>query len=168
MEKLPMIGLTIGVVVVVAIVALFVLSGVFIKKSFQPGDQNSGQSQSAKQQKATATILEARETGTTVGEHTTLDLLLEIEPDQGEPFQVRLTRAVYRLNADRYQPGASLQVGYASRSPDSVRLLSGPEGSPSGSGSPTDRLEELKALRDKGLITSEEFEKKKQEILDNL
>ncbi len=167
MAKLPMIGLAIGVVVVVAIGAVILISGLFLKKGFQSDGQEAGQAQAQQEQRATAKILESR-TGSTVGEHTELELLLEVAPPEGEPFQVRLARAVYRLNVDRYRPGATLQVSYGSRSPDSFRLLSEPEGSSPGSGSATDRLEELKNLRDKGLVTQEEFEQKKQEILEDL
>lgn len=47
-------------------------------------------------------------------------------------------------------------------------LRSAPERPPDGSSDPSDAIRKLKALHDDGLITDQEYERKRQELLDKL
>jgi hypothetical protein len=130
--------------------------------------QSSSSNEAPEGKIARATILKSKETGLTVEEHTELELLLKVHPEQEPPFQVRLTTAVYRLNAQKYRPGATLKVKYYPGEPSRLELLTTPEGSSSKAADPAERLKQLKKLRDQGLITEEDYHRKKQQILDNL
>jgi hypothetical protein len=118
LTKLPLIGLIIGFVVLLIAVAVFIGVSIFVyKKAVKPAAQKSGLVTAgndllATGEEAQAVILEVRETGLTVKEHSEIELLLEVRPEHGQTFRVRMTRAVYRLNVPLFQPGAKLKVKY--------------------------------------------------------
>jgi hypothetical protein len=167
-SKLPLIGLVgvlIGVIVVIGVSVLL------YKTVFRPVTRTNGHALIAGGQEAEALILEARQTGLTVREHTEVELLLKVRPLHQQPFEVRMRSAVYRLDASLYQPGAMLRVKFDPAHPSRVQITSAPVPGPVGPGDSSDssgRLEQLERLKDKGLVTEEEYLRKRQEIIKEL
>lgn len=116
---------------------------------------------------AQARVLKVWDTGVSINDNPQVGLLLEISPAGGNPFQVEAKTVVSRLNAALVQPGITADVRYDPQKPQRLRVLTLHVGSPV-PGDNAARLEELESLRDKGLITAEEYCLKREEILKNL
>ncbi|MBM3150654.1 MAG: SHOCT domain-containing protein [Chloroflexi bacterium] len=115
---------------------------------------------------AQAKVLEVWDTRVTVNDNPQIGLLLEISPPGESPLQVKVKMVVSRLNAALVQPGIIADVRYDPRNPKRMRVLNlHIDGSDPGAAS---RLEELKSLRDDGLISAEEYKQKREEILRDL
>lgn len=117
---------------------------------------------------ASAIILEARDTGTTVNRNPKVNLLLEIQPEGGAPYQVRATPVVSRLQASLLQPGTAVEVKIDPRDKKRVALASVTSAEGVSPGPSAARLERLQDLRRKGLITEAEYRRKREEIIRGL
>ncbi|VBB46664.1 conserved hypothetical protein [uncultured Desulfatiglans sp.] len=118
---------------------------------------------------ASAVILEARDTGTTVNRNPKVDLLLEIRPgDGGASYQARATPVVSRLQAALLQPGTAVEVKIDPRDRKRVALASVSTSGGLSRDPAESRLERLQDLHRKGLITEAEYRRKREEILRGL
>ena len=113
---------------------------------------------------AEAEVLEVRDTGTTINDDPQIALLLEVRPTMGAVFQAELKTLVSRLEVANYRPGCKAVVLYDPANPKRM-VLQSIEPATSVPGSAEDRLTELTRLRDRGLITTAEYERKREEII---
>jgi hypothetical protein len=113
---------------------------------------------------AEAEVLEVRDTGTTINGDPQIALLLEVRPTLGAVFQAELKTLVSRLEVANYRPGCKAVVLYDPVNSKRM-ILHSIEPATSIPGSAEDRLAELTRLRDKGLITAAEYERKREEII---
>ena len=63
-------------------------------------------------QPAQATVLNIRDTGTTINNNPVVRLVLEVQPPGGAPFQAETERLIPRLQVPQVQPGAVVAVRY--------------------------------------------------------
>jgi hypothetical protein len=113
---------------------------------------------------AEAEVLEVRDTGTTINDDPQIALLLEVRPSMGAVFQAELKTLVSRLEVANYRPGCKAVVLYDPNNPKRM-VLQSIEPATSLAGSAEDRLTELNRLRDRGLVTAAEYERKREEII---
>ena len=116
---------------------------------------------------AQARVLKVWDTGVSINTNLQVGLLLEVSPPGGTPFQAEGKTLVSRLNVALVQPGATAEVKYDPEKPQRLQVLS-LNLQPAASTNTATRLEELDALRDKDLITEEEYRQKREEILKSL
>lgn len=115
---------------------------------------------------AQAKVLKVWDTRVTINENPQVGLLLEISPPGSSPLEVETKMVVSRLDAALVQPGITADVRYDPQKPKRMRVLNLHIGEPdSGDAS---RLEGLNSLREKDLITAEEYKQKRKEILGDL
>jgi len=119
-------------------------------------------------QEAEAVILEVHDTGFATKRYTQLALVLEVMPAEGKAFQVNTKKMISQSHGFLFQPGAKLKVKYDPAHPDQIALVSSPVPASAEKKDVPHRLEELNSLRKKGLISDDEYKKKRQEILNNL
>jgi hypothetical protein len=116
---------------------------------------------------AEAKVLEVWDTGTTVNDNPQIGMLLEVKPPVGPSFQAEAKTLVSRLNAALVQPGITSQVIHDPEKPKRIQVQEVRVGNPAES-NPVARMEELEQLRDRRLITEEEYQEKRKEILKNI
>jgi hypothetical protein len=116
---------------------------------------------------AQAKVLKVWDTGVSINNNPQIGLLLEISPEGGDPIQIKAKMVVSRLDAALVKPGITAEVIYNSKMPKRLRVLTFHLGGDAHNDNAT-RLEELESLRDKGLITREEYQQKRKEILKSL
>ncbi len=173
-SKLPIIGIILGGAGFIIAIAAFIAVSVFVyKKLVKPAIPDNRtvvaeDNQGTDLRKATAVVLEMRETGLTVREHSEIELILEVQPEGEPPFQINITRAVYRLDVPNYQPGAKLQVRYNPDDLNEFSLVSTPTKKASAEKSVEDRLNQLEKLKEKGIINDSEYHRKRKDILGGL
>ncbi|RPI29041.1 MAG: hypothetical protein EHM70_16080 [Chloroflexota bacterium] len=115
---------------------------------------------------AAATVLKVWDTGTTINDDPLVGLLLEVRPLGMSPYQAEAKTIVSRLEIAMVRPGVTAQVKYDPKKPSKIAVVS-IEARPE----PTDasgRMEELEELRTKRLVSEEEYQKKREEILKAL
>jgi hypothetical protein len=116
---------------------------------------------------AQAKVIKVWDTGVSINDNPQVGLLLEISPMGSNPFQAEAKTVVSRLNAALVQPGVAAEVKYDPKKPKRIQILTlHIQGAAS-----TDtaaRLEELTGLRDKSLITEEEYRQKREDILKSI
>jgi hypothetical protein len=121
---------------------------------------------------AQAKILKVWDTGMTINDNPQIGLLLEVSPPGGSLFQVEAKTLVSRLQVANVQPGLTAEVRYDPEKPTRIRVLTvnaeGASAATAASSATAARLQELDALRDKGLITMEEYRRKREDILKAL
>lgn len=124
---------------------------------------------------AEATVLELRDTALRIDRRPVFQLLLEVHPREGAPYQTRVKKHLGRhqnvgslgagvrlkVKVDRNNPRKVAIVGAAMTAPAGAAVL---QGMPS-AGDPVKAMKDLQSLMDAGLITPEEFETKKAAIL---
>ncbi len=112
-------------------------------------------------------VLKVWDTGVSINDNPEVGLQLEISPPNGRPFQADAKTVVSRLNVALVQPGVRADVKYDPQKPQRLQIetlhIDGAT-----SNSATTRMEELNELRDKRLITEEEYRQKREEILKEL
>ena len=113
---------------------------------------------------AEAEVLEVRDTGTTINDDPQIALLLEVRPTMSAIFQAEIKTLVSRLEVANYRPGCKAVVLYDPVNPKRM-ILQSIEPATSVAGSAEDRLTELNRLKERGLITSVEYERKREEII---
>ncbi len=116
---------------------------------------------------APARVLKVWDTGVSINDNPQVGLLLEVTPPGGALFQVEGKTLVSRLTAALVQPGITAEVKYDPQKPRRLQILS-LDVQGIATGSTEARLEELNNLREKGLITAEEYQKKREDILKAL
>jgi hypothetical protein len=72
--------------------------------------------------RAEATVLEIWETGMSVNHDPVVGFLLEVHPQDGEPYQARTKLLISRLSIPQIQPGALLPVRFDPQDPARVSL----------------------------------------------
>ncbi len=129
---------------------------------------------------APAKILKIWDSGTTVGYNSNsnivgVGLLLEVYPAGDKPYQVKARDQLHIMDFSRVAPGMMIAVRIHPNKPDkvvvsqwntinTVQMVA--EFSPQNT--PDQKLQQLKQMRDTGLITTQEYESKKIEILANI
>jgi hypothetical protein len=148
---------------VIIIPVVLVIVGLSLRplfRAFFPPDIKNGIT-------AEAEVLEVRDTGTTINDDPQIALLLEVRPSMAATFQTELKTLVSRLEVANYRPGCKAVVLYDPTNPKRMVLQSF-EPAASVAGSAEDRLAELGRLKDRGLITPSEYERKREEIIKAL
>jgi hypothetical protein len=114
---------------------------------------------------AEARVVKVWDTGTTINDDPQVGLLLQVSPPGGAPaFQAEAKTVVPLRDVPFVKPGTAAEVKYDPQKPARLQLLAlhvpaAPARDAAG------RLGELEALREKGLITVEEYREKREEIL---
>ena len=116
---------------------------------------------------APAKVLKVWDTGTTINDNPQIGMLLEVTPSLGASFQAEAKTIVSRLNAALVQPGITAKVIYDPQKPKRIQVTEVHVQNPAESNAVA-RMEELGQLRDRHLITEEEYQEKRKEILNNL
>ncbi len=113
---------------------------------------------------AEANVVEIHDTGVTVNDNPQVRLLLEVHPSMAAVFLSEVKTIVSRLEVGQVAPGTKVEVLYDPNDlkrivVKSINLSSAPAGNTEA------RLAELNNLREKGLITGEEYQRKREEII---
>jgi len=116
---------------------------------------------------AEAKVLKVWDTGVSINDNPQVGLLLQVTPSMSPAFQAEAKTVVSRLNAALVQPGVTAEVEYDPLKPQRLQVKT-LHILPAGSGSAAERMEELAHLRQRRLITDEEYQKKREEILKAL
>lgn len=116
---------------------------------------------------AQARVMKVWDTGVSINDNPQVGLLLHVTPSMSAAFDVEAKTIVSRLNAALVQPGITADIKYDPQNPKRLQILNlNVEGI--GAGSAEERLEELKRLLDKRLITEAEYDRKREEIIQGL
>lgn len=116
---------------------------------------------------AEAEVLDVRDTGTTINDDPLVALQLEVRPSMAAAFQVEYKTLVSRLEVSQYRPGCKAVVLYDPANPKRLVLQSIDLSAAPAIDMET-RLNVLNQLREKGLITTEEYQRKREEIIKAL
>jgi hypothetical protein len=116
---------------------------------------------------ADAEVLDVRDTGTTINGDPQVALQLEVRPAMEATFQVEYKTLVSRLEVGQYRPGCKAVVLYDPANPKRI-LLQSIDLSATPANDTETRLAALNQLREKGLITAEEYQRKREEIIKDL
>jgi hypothetical protein len=116
---------------------------------------------------AEATVMKVWDTGVSINDNPQVGMLLDVHPPTGTSFQAETKKVVSRLNTGVIQPGVQVQVFYdpANLKRLVVQSIQGFNENPTNVEA---RLNELKNLQEKNLITAEEYQKKREEIIKSL
>lgn len=117
---------------------------------------------------ARATILKVWDTGTTINDNPQIGLDLEVLTKEGRRFQAQAKTIVSRLNAALVQPGLSVDVVYDPKNMKRIQVLKIEVGEGEAGESAESRLTQIASLRDKGLISEEEYQRKREEIIRSI
>ncbi|KAB8145916.1 SHOCT domain-containing protein [Chloroflexia bacterium SDU3-3] len=152
-----------GIIIPIVVVAIIILSVLPFLRMLSPAKIKDGIPASAK-------ILEVRDTGASINDNPMVQLLLEVRPAGAAPYQATAKALVSRLKVGYLMPGGTVQVIYDAHKPERVEIteIDAPTpnvDSPTSAGGPAAALEQLAALHGKGLITDEEFQQKRAEVL---
>ncbi len=113
---------------------------------------------------AQAKVLKVWDTGVSINDNPQVGLLLEVYPLGGSPYQVESKTLVSRLNVALVQPGVTAEVVYDPEKPQRLKVET-LHIKAAAAVDPSDRMEELNDMRDKHLITEDEYRQKREEIL---
>lgn len=116
---------------------------------------------------AQARVMKVWDTGVSINDNPQVGLLLHITPSMSAAFDVEAKTIVSRLNAALVQPGITAEIKYDPQNPKRLQIIT-LNIEEIGSGTAESRLEELKALLDRRLITEDEYNRKREEIIKAL
>jgi hypothetical protein len=116
---------------------------------------------------AQARVMKVWDTGVSINDNPQVGLLLHVTPSMSAAFDVEAKTIVSRLNAALVQPGITADIKYDPQKPKRLEIVT-LNVEEIGSGGAESRLEELKTLLDRRLITEDEYNKKREEILKAL
>lgn len=116
---------------------------------------------------AQARVMKVWDTGVSINDNPQVGLLLHITPSMSAAFDVEAKTIVSRLNAALVQPGITAEIKYDPQNPRRLQIIT-LNIEEIGSGTAESRLEELKALLDRRLITEDEYNRKREEIIKAL
>jgi hypothetical protein len=131
----------------------------FIRIIFPPQIKNG--------EKAKATIIKVWDTGTTINDDPQIGLLLEAITKEGQKFHAETKTIVSRLNVAMVQPGVTAEVIYDPANTKRVQVIS-IETTTGNDDSVEKRLMQILDLREKGLLSEEEYQKKREEIVKSI
>jgi hypothetical protein len=152
-EIIPLIVIPLAV-----IITAFAMRPVF-RMAFPPQIKNGVTAQ--------ARVTKVWDTGVSINENPQVGLLLHVTPSMSAAFDVEAKTIVSRLNAALVQPGTTADVKYDPQNPKRLQILNlSAEGV--GADSAEERLDELKRLLDRRLITEDEYHKKREEVIKAL
>ncbi|HNT25066.1 MAG TPA: SHOCT domain-containing protein [Anaerolineales bacterium] len=126
---------------------------------------------------ASAKVLKVWDTGVSVNDNPEVGVLLEVRPPLGAPqggsFEMEAKTLVSRLNAALVQPGVAAKVRYEADQPKLMEVLSfdletSQADRAAWRPSSVERLQELADLRARGLVTEEEYARKREEIINDI
>jgi translation elongation factor EF-1alpha len=121
---------------------------------------------------AEATVLSVWDTGVSINDNPQVGMLLDVRPTLAPAFQAEAKKLVSRINTGAIQPGMKVQVLYDPANPKRIEVQSiqGFDETQAAPGVSTTemRLKELSNLKEKDLISRDEYDKKREEILKNL
>lgn len=116
-----------------------------------------------------ARVMEVWDTGTTINENPQVKLRLEFRKNDGALHQCDVKTLVSRLEVSQVRPGCTADVKYDPNNPNRVELV---HLDLTGAVQPAEeiagRLQNLVTLREQGLITAEEYQKMREEILKEI
>ncbi|NJK32660.1 MAG: hypothetical protein HC927_09755 [Deltaproteobacteria bacterium] len=81
-----------------------------------------------------AEILSIRETGNIYNRNPEVELVLRIQPAEGESFEVEVTKVLERTELAKYGEGSSLEVRYDPAEPDVVAFVGPAKPAPASEG----------------------------------
>ncbi len=116
---------------------------------------------------AQARVMKVWDTGVSINDNPQVGLLLHVTPSMAAAFDVEAKTIVSRLNAALVQPGITAEIKYDPHDPKRLQIIT-LNVEEIGSGSAESRLEELKTLLDRRLITEDEYNKKREQIIKAL
>jgi len=116
---------------------------------------------------AQARVMKVWDTGVSINDNPQVGLLLHVTPSMAAAFDVEAKTIVSRLNAALVQPGITAEIKYDPHNPKRLQIIT-LNVEEIGSGSAESRLEELKTLVDRRLITEDEYNKKREQIIKAL
>ncbi len=116
---------------------------------------------------APARVMKVWDTGVSINDNPQVGLLLHVTPSLSAAFEVEAKTIVSRLNAALVQPGITAEIKYDPKNPKRLQIVT-LNVEEIGSGSAESRLEELKMLLDRRLITEDEYNKKREQIIQAL
>jgi hypothetical protein len=116
---------------------------------------------------AQARVMKVWDTGVSINDNPQVGLLLHVTPSMSAAFDVEAKTVVSRLNAALVQPGITADIKYNPQNPKRLQIIN-LNVEEIGSGSTESRLEELKTLLDRRLITEDEYNKKREQIIKAL
>ena len=155
-------GALLGAVAIVVSLVIVAVVMINLYRMLNPAEIKNGIT-------ARAEVIEVADTGTTLNENPQIKLLLEIKKPDGSTYQTEIKTLVSRLNAAHVRPGCQADVKYDPNNPQRIQLLKLElAGSETSVGQFAERLENLAVLRDKHLITDEEYKTRREEILKEL
>ncbi len=71
---------------------------------------------------AQATVVSLWETGTSVNDRPLIGMLLQVQPANGQPYEVKTTQLISMLQIPQFQPGHKLVVKVDPRNPQRVAI----------------------------------------------
>jgi hypothetical protein len=152
-----------ALITIISIPVILIVTGLamlpFLRTLVQPEIKNGVTAQ--------AKVVKVWDTGVTVNDNPQIGLLLEVSPVNEAPFQSEIKTIVSRLNVSLIQPGTSVQIKYDPTNPKRIQILDLDLNQEASSGVEY-RLKELDELYEKGFINKEEYDKKRQEIIDKI
>jgi hypothetical protein len=116
---------------------------------------------------AQARVMKVWDTGVSINDNPQVGLLLHVTPSMSAAFDVEAKTIVSRMNAALVQPGITAEIKYDPQNPKRLQIIT-LNIEEIGSGTAESRLEELKALLDRRLITEDEYKRKREEIIKAL
>jgi hypothetical protein len=155
-------GALLGIVAVAVSLIIVAVVLVSLYRALNPPEIKNGI-------EAKAEVLEISDTGTTLNENPQIKLLLKIKKPDGATYEAEVKTLVSRLNAANVRPGCQAEVKYDPANPKRVQLIKLELArAESGVDRFAERLQNLADLRDKRLITDEEYKTRREEILKEL
>jgi uncharacterized membrane protein len=147
------------IMIPIVLVIIFLSMRPLVRQAFPPTIKNGVT--------AEAEVLDVRDTGTTINDDPLVALQLEVRPSMAAAFQVELKTLVSRLEVSQYRPGCKAVVLFDPDNPKRIVLQSIDLSAAPAIDMET-RLNVLNQLREKGLITTEEYQRKREEIIKAL
>jgi hypothetical protein len=114
-----------------------------------------------------AKVLKVWDTGVSINDNPQVGLLLEFSLVGGALQQVETKTVVSRLNVALVQPGITAEIKVDPNDFKRLKVLSLDIEQPPAEDA-VSRMEELTALRDRKLITEDEYQRKREEILKSI
>ena len=115
-----------------------------------------------------AKVIKVWDTGVSINDNPQVGLLLELTPPGGATVQVEAKQVVSRLSVAHVQPGVKALIFYDPANLKHIEVKSFEVPAENVPGSAEARLRELDDLREKGLISQMEYERKREEIIKGL
>ncbi len=119
-------------------------------------------------------ILQVSQTNVRINNRPLLSIDMEVHPETMSPYQINKQLAVKEIMIPQLLPGNTLSGVVDPEDPENIDIpldqinVVGAAGMAHGGSNSVQRLKELKSMMEEGLITPEEYEEKKDNILSKL